>query len=310
MEKVNNLMKSLKLSEVESKGLKIGWTDGAKVGVVDLQAMGKLLSDRPEYIPGMTTSLGNIWCPMKGVHIKDLGEISFMFTFGQESGKNKALLEGPWSFNNALLVMEDFDPIKTLTDYEFCFVPIWVRVFDLPLGIMNRDTGESIGGEIGEFMEADVDENGMAIGKYLKVKVRINIKKPLMRGIMLDLGEGRTGHWCRFEYEFLPDFCFRCGMLDHIDRDCKIILGRGEKPQFGSWLKAFIPRQRGEKPSSSWEGGQIQYDGRGTDNNKRYGFNTQSTNSRSDSDLWKKSGFQGLVRSEKEKRNRGEESTE
>lgn len=61
--------------------------------------------------------------------------------------------------------------------------------------------------------------------------------------------------WCHFEYEFLPDFCYTCGMLDHIDKDCNIKLGRGESQQYGSWLKAYIPRRGGEGNRGSWGGG-------------------------------------------------------
>jgi hypothetical protein len=49
--------------------------------------------------------------------------------------------------------------------------------------------------------------------------------------------------WCPFEYEFLPDSCFTCGIIGHCDRSCSIKLGRGEKQQFGKWLKAAILRK-------------------------------------------------------------------
>jgi hypothetical protein len=246
MDKVEDLMKSLKLSELESRGLKIGWYDGKKVGMVEPQAMGKLLSEKPAFVDAMETALGRIWCPMRGISCKEMGENCFLFTFRQESGKKKALFDGPWQFNKSLLVLEDFDPGKTLDEYEFSTIPIWIRIFGLPLGSMNRDTGIRIGDEVGEYMEADVGEDGRAVGKFLRIKVRMKVSKPLMRGIMLERGEGRKDLWCRFEYEFLPDFCFRCGMLDHIDRDCKIVLSKRENPQFGSWMKAYIPRSASE----------------------------------------------------------------
>jgi hypothetical protein len=101
-------------------------------------------------------------------------------------------------------------------------------------------------------MEADVEEDGMAVGKYLRIKVRISIKKPLMKGIALERGEGKSDIWCRFVYEFLPDFCFRCGMFDHIDRNCKVVLAKGEIPQFGNWMKAYIPKSNTEQNRSAW----------------------------------------------------------
>lgn len=43
MEKVEGLLKNLKLSEKEKKGIKIGWPGSSKVGIVEPQAVAKLL---------------------------------------------------------------------------------------------------------------------------------------------------------------------------------------------------------------------------------------------------------------------------
>jgi hypothetical protein len=112
-----------------------------------------------------------------------------LFTFLQESGKRKALDEGPWMFNKELLVMQEFDPSKSLEEYEFNLVPIWVRVFKIPLGSMDGLTGEMIGDEIGEFIEVEVGEDGLAVGEYLRIKIRMDIRKPIMRGITLQFGD-------------------------------------------------------------------------------------------------------------------------
>ncbi|KAE8797722.1 LRR receptor-like serine/threonine-protein kinase FLS2 [Hordeum vulgare] len=224
MDRVEGLMKSLKLSDLESKGRKIAWTRSGKAGIVEPQALAKLLSDKPAYAEGMINALGRIWCPLRGLDCKDLGDNVFMFTFHQHSGKRKALNEGPWMFNNSLLVVEDFDPAKGIKDYMFVSVPIWVRVFDLPLGMMCRDGGLAIGDIVGEALEVDAGSDGMAVGKFLRVKIRMDITKPIMRGFVLDdeddnahENEGINGrgkerkeeeNWCRFEYEFLPDFCY------------------------------------------------------------------------------------------------------
>ena len=60
-----------------------------------------------------------------------------MFTFHQETGKRKALDDGPWMFDKDLVVVEDYVPSKRPEDYQFNNIPIWVRVFYLPLGMMN-----------------------------------------------------------------------------------------------------------------------------------------------------------------------------
>jgi hypothetical protein len=80
-------------------------------------------------------------------------------------------------------------------------------------------------------------ENGMAIGKCLRIKVKWELAKPLMRGTMVEVDEKGRKLWCPIGYEFLPDFCFICGIIGHVDKECDRKLSKGEEPQYGKWLK-------------------------------------------------------------------------
>jgi hypothetical protein len=93
-----------------------------------------------------------------------------MVTLLQVSGKRKALDCGPWKFGNDLVVVEDYDPDKAADEYDFSTIPMWVRVLKLPLGKMNKATGEMIGEKVGTWMEAEVGEDGFAIGECLRIK--------------------------------------------------------------------------------------------------------------------------------------------
>lgn len=75
--------------------------------------------------------------------------------------------------------MVDFDEAKRLKDLEFTHVPVWIRVFNLPLGLMNEKTGQLVGNEVGKALEVDTDEDGSAVGSYLHVKTMIDVRKPL-----------------------------------------------------------------------------------------------------------------------------------
>ncbi|KAK1664363.1 hypothetical protein QYE76_052522 [Lolium multiflorum] len=248
MEGVEGMMRGLKLSEAEKKGIKIGWAGSGKVGAVEVQAIAKLMTDKPAYAEAISDALGPIWCPMKGIDVKDLGENKFLISFNQSSGRRKAVDGGPWTFDKDLLVLEEFDASKNMDDYAFNTIPIWVRIFKLPLGMMSGDTGESIGNQIGEYMETDGLVNGLAVGQYLRIKVRMLIAQPLMRGTTVEVeqpGGSKRMIWCPFQYEYIPNFCFICGIIGHVDRECSVKLKKGEEPQFGKWLKWVPPKRHG-----------------------------------------------------------------
>jgi hypothetical protein len=230
MERVEGLLRNLNLSEAEQKGLKILYKEGGQKEETSCKALGKVFSEKQVYAEGLENSLGRIWCPLKGIRCKGMGDNTFVFTFLQCSGKKKALEEVPWMVNNNdLIVMVEFDPMKTLEEHMFDTIPIWIRVFKLPLGMMNRSTGEMIGNRVGESMGVDVDDDDMVVGEYLRTQVRLNIKSPLMRGTVLTVGEEEREIWCPFQYEYLPEFCFTCGIIGHDARGCSIKIKKGEK---------------------------------------------------------------------------------
>ncbi|CAD6265675.1 unnamed protein product [Miscanthus lutarioriparius] len=92
------------------------------------------------------------------------------------------------------------------------------------LGLMNKHEGELMGEMIGEVLEVEANDKENAIGEFLRVKVKIDIRKPLMRGVTLDVGGGEQEKmkWCPLVYEYLPDFCYTCRLIGHTDRSCEV----------------------------------------------------------------------------------------
>ena len=79
-----------------------------------------------------------------------------------------------------LLVVADFDGSKRLKDLEFTHILVWVRVFDLPLGMMGSANGMVLGNRIGKALAVDTEDDGLAVGGFLRIKVKIDIRKPQM----------------------------------------------------------------------------------------------------------------------------------
>jgi hypothetical protein len=107
-----------------------------------------------------------------------------------------------------------------------------------PMGLMSRSAGEEIGEMIGEVI---------AIGEFLRIKVCLDIRKPLMWGVMLDLGDcgGEKTRWCPLSYEFLPNFCYMCGLIGHTNSQCVTQLKKKEKSRSFLELSSLF-RRRGD----------------------------------------------------------------
>lgn len=188
MDGVEGLFGKLRLTEAECGGVKMGGAGDRRSRFGDSQAIIKVLAERlipPETVERM---LGRVWCLIKGIVCKDLGENHFLISFLQAAGKRRALEDGPWMISKDLVVVVEFDEAKTLEEMIFNYVPIWVRVSNLPLGMLDEETGKILGEKIGTFRGVDVGEDGLAVGRVLRIKVLIDIRQLLMRGMMVKVG--------------------------------------------------------------------------------------------------------------------------
>jgi hypothetical protein len=181
------------------------------------------------------------------------------------------------------MIVAEFNETKSAEEMEFVSFPIWMRAERLPFGMMNRATAQVIGDDIGKFMEADVDSDEMAIGRALRIKVRLDVRKPLRRGILADLGDDKGECWCLISYERLPEFCYTCGIVGHVDQACHMKLGKEEKALFSSELR-YIQQCKPYVPKHQAVGG-----GQSGGSGGSGSWRSSRSDSRSDGPSWRKS---------------------
>ncbi|KAF7838984.1 ribonuclease H [Senna tora] len=126
---------------------------------------------------------------------------------------------------------------EALSTLNPSMVPFWVRVYDLPFNLRTRNAAASIGTKLGEFLTWNTSDMGRW-GKALRLRVTIDLTKPLKRGTLV---RGRDGHLLKvfFRYEWLLDFCYVCGKLGHAIKDCNSDNHDDEQHlTYGPWLRA------------------------------------------------------------------------
>jgi hypothetical protein len=109
----------------------------------------------------------------------------------------------------------------------------------LPLACMSKAVGQSLGSIVGEVEEVDTNDDGMGWGEFLRVKIKVNVTKPLARGHTLKIKD--RSYWIAFKYERIPRFCFRCGIISHGCKGCleggnRRMHGEEKELQLGTWL--------------------------------------------------------------------------
>jgi hypothetical protein len=108
---LEEVMRGLKLSAAERKGIKLGKQiiGGSKGDVC--HAVGKALSEKPISAEGIQQTLGRIWCANRGMLRKEMGDNFFLFHFNHPAGERRTLEDGPWLEGGgpSLLVMAKYD---------------------------------------------------------------------------------------------------------------------------------------------------------------------------------------------------------
>ena len=104
---------------------------------------------------------------------------------------------------------------------NFDRVSFWIQVHDLLLGSLNMRIAFEIISPVGTMIPGSGDAEEFEGGNYMRVRVSIDITKPLSRGKKVEFDNGEES-WVSFKYECLPNLCYWYGCLTHQDRDCSL----------------------------------------------------------------------------------------
>ncbi|XVF55959.1 hypothetical protein PTKIN_Ptkin06aG0077600 [Pterospermum kingtungense] len=116
------------------------------------------------------------------------------------------------------------DGLSSRLDLEdensFSKATFWVLVYYSPLNLTIMEIIERIGNKIGTLKSIDHNPTRPGWGRNLRLRVEVDISKPLRQFVTIPRGRGRDAIWGRIGYERLPTFCYTCGRIGHVEFKC------------------------------------------------------------------------------------------
>ncbi|TXG51438.1 hypothetical protein EZV62_023962 [Acer yangbiense] len=160
---------------------------------------------------------------------------------------------GPWHFDRNLIVLKKPIGVGDISKLSFHMVEFWVQIHNLPLMCMNRRMARYLAKQIGTVVELLADSRE-CWGRFIRVKVRIDISKPLLRCLRLNVDDSGEVTTVILLYERLPEFCYACCIIGHGLRDChdddaRLEALEGVSTKYGSWLRAASVEQSKNRSS-------------------------------------------------------------
>ena len=194
-------LQKIQLSEEEDKVVKINLAHREKtIEECSLTLLGRFLTNRPYNQRAAKTLLQSMWKLGNDLRIVDVGEGLFQFRFKLESQLTWVLDNGPWSFDNNLLVLKQWERDMTANSVTFSTLPIWVQVWSLPFDLINEEAGWEIGKGLGHVYKVDNKTFPSDQACFIRIRVGIPLEKLIHRGGWVANPEGdqvRVG----FKYE-------------------------------------------------------------------------------------------------------------
>lgn len=150
-----------------------------------------------------------------------------MFEFEDVANLEKVLLYEPWTNNKYLVAFWRLEGIVEPENLVFNQTSFWVQIHDLSILSLKKEVAMALERLIGRVMKTRETDEELGGGHIMRIRVQVDITKPLTRGHKIGLAKGGEG-WVSFKFERLPNFCYWCGLLTHSKKDCSFWLKNQE----------------------------------------------------------------------------------
>ncbi|CAN6208045.1 unnamed protein product [Urochloa humidicola] len=217
---VATLLEKLNLTQVEGEVAALSDDEDEDVSDVEWAVIGKVLSPTTIHITTMEAAMRPAWGNPYGLRLRTVGEKTenlFIAEFGCPEDKMRALNGSPWIVGKHAVILREYDATLKPSDVSFARMELWVHILDLPFGWMNVKRATRAAELIGE---VDAGPDGKISGAFARVRVAIEVDKPLCRGVLLKTDRAKPPEWYDIQYEKLPFYCYSCGLMGHTDLIC------------------------------------------------------------------------------------------
>ncbi|XP_010674595.1 uncharacterized protein LOC104890716 [Beta vulgaris subsp. vulgaris] len=178
-EEIADVVSKLRIDEEEEHVLDLDSLNPNLENPVSLLLVGRLLTDRSFNVEAFKRTITTVWAPSHGLVIRVLKPNLFAFQFFHWRDMKKVLDGRPWCFDNMLIILKEVDGDEQPDQVSLIYSPFWIRLKNLPFNMRSDEVVRALIGNLGEII--DIEKDVLGFGRYRRIKVMLDITKPLRR---------------------------------------------------------------------------------------------------------------------------------
>ncbi|CAN1243398.1 hypothetical protein LINPERPRIM_LOCUS5673 [Linum perenne] len=214
-------MRDMQLEESDDEGLEFEPIVAVPLDAAySMCAVGTFITSKQYNFNVMKNRMAIVWQPGRGISIEDLGNRLVLFRFYSKIDLRWVLDNGPWTFDDYLLVLHEMKEGEDPTRVPLHQAAFWVQIHNLGSGFFSESIGRALGNYIGTYVAYDTKNAYSFVNHFMRIRVLLDVTEPLKKGKKVR-NPGSPWTMSNFKYERLPTFCY-CGKIGHLDRLCEI----------------------------------------------------------------------------------------
>ncbi|MFQ6666601.1 hypothetical protein Gotur_032895 [Gossypium turneri] len=208
---INKLLERLNFLEEESTRVVSSNMGSNNSQGFEAWAVGKIMLEEKVNRDAMYRVFKSLWFTKEEVNFIAVKEDVILVKFGNMEDRKRILNLSPCLFDQCLFAMLPYVKDQDTDAYAFNLTPFWLRIFNIPLEYMDKQVATDVGKAIEEVVAIDWRDRDGGWTEYIRLKVMIDVSKPLRRVVHLVSSDGAE-IVCAIKYERLPTFCYICGV--------------------------------------------------------------------------------------------------
>ena len=144
-----------------------------------LSLIGKFLTCKPFNKRAAKNTLRKAWWLENSLQIIEVGPNLFQFKFQLEFDMVRIIQDGPWAFDNQLLLLRWWQKGMTVENIKLKHASLWIQIWGALFDMVSPQVVKEVGSRLGIVEEVEWKQRHDDPNFFMHVKVALPIGKPL-----------------------------------------------------------------------------------------------------------------------------------